>query len=637
MKAASEPTQDEINRVVGRLNVKKRVNEASGEHVIADCVRCGKVAHLYVNTETGAWDCKVCNAAGMLWSLATDLNMRLRDKPAIVSAGAIAQRMVQKRTEPVESAKVHKAHARLWDTEDVQGQAVYAYLKARGFTDDTMRRFLLHAVPMNGEPAVAIPYLQGNETVLVKMRNLATDKNLRRFMRHPKGAPSVLFNADSVKDCRQAILVEGELDAVSLHQFGFTNVASTSIGAKKDIPPEWMDALICAEDVVLWYDADATASEAVASLMEKLGTHRCRVASIPRELSKQIFESTGKRPKDVNDLLMAGCSRDVIASIIVNAQGQTNTSLVQPASYRDALENEILNGAASLGISTGYAPLDGLVRGVRESELWVVSGHTMHGKTSFTSALVEQVCEMHQEPVLFSSLENGPLNIARKIFQRKFGRPISTIRTDEDRERAIEKLGELNDRPIYLLDHQGRKPLSTITDALKHARYRLGVKVAVLDHAHFISKENPRQDEREWLDELALNLAGQTRDLRMTIILIVHVKGSVEIAQIPGADSLKGTSSWKQVADVGLSVYRSTDLNGDHKPRKLQLRDGTGTKTEVTMAKTDAMIYVWKTRHDEAREGSCILKFDPASLRYSVPEESEQEQNNQQDPWEAGQ
>jgi len=47
-----------LSRSVGRLRPSGR------DHVVMDCFSCGKPAHLYVNTKTGAWDCKCCSIAG---------------------------------------------------------------------------------------------------------------------------------------------------------------------------------------------------------------------------------------------------------------------------------------------------------------------------------------------------------------------------------------------------------------------------------------------------------------------------------------------------------------------------------------------------------------------------------------------
>ena len=68
-----------------------------------------------------------------------------------------------------------------------------------------------------------------------------------------------------------------------------------------------------------------------------------------------------------------------------------------------------------------------------------------------------------------------------------------------------------------------------------------------------------------------------------------------------------------------MTVYRAVDMAGNPVTRHLKLRDGSGRRIEVDLAPDQSMIYVWKARHEEAKEGSCILNFSQNSLSYIEP------------------
>ena len=621
------PTTSEIERVVGMgLRIKRRVKEASGVHVLADCPFNGCKQHLYVNVESGLWDCKKCEEAGNIWRLADHLGIRLRDtQPRIVKqvgsalvAGARAKaNRVVTNAKGIDLAGVQAACDRLFAEDDKAGARVGEYLrKVRGLDDETIRRFQLGVtwIKEGGckpELAVGIPYLDGDKVPLMKIRNLETQKDLRKF-RRTAGGYSGLFNAAGIKGCRQVVLVEGELDAISLWQLGIHNVASTSLGAKKTIPEEWLDALADVEDIVLWYDSDDKGQEAAGALVDQLGSYRCRVASMPG----------GVEAKDANDLLVkvGGDEAAELARKAVDAAlGLTNGNVTTPGTFADALEAEIMGGDSSLGISTGWPSVDRLMRGVRMGELTLVTGHTNAGKTSWVLRLLRNLARQGY-PVMASALENGPVAIARKVFQSEFGRPISSIRTDEDRRIAMGALAQLDRDPLYLLDLYGKHPLAKIVDAMTYARHRLGVRYFGLDHLHFLGKSDARQETLDHLDEVLSTLTELTRKLNIHIFLIAHPKGTVAADTIPDGDSIKGTSSAKQTADNGVTVFRSVDVAGDATAKKMKIKDSVGRKIEIELQPRDVLISVWKARHDEAGEGSAVLEFDRRNLCYNEKE-----------------
>jgi hypothetical protein len=215
-----------------------------------------------------------------------------------------------------------------------------------------------------------------------------------------------------------------------------------------------------------------------------------------------------------------------------------------------------------------------------------------------------------------SAFENGPESIARKVFRKAFGRAPSEISTDEELEEAINAVQQLDRDPIYLMDFYGRKKLESVKDAITYAVYRLGVRHVVLDHLHFFISRPAGTDEREHIDQVCMDLVTLTRELGIHIWLVVHPRGAVGLDVIPTGDSLKGSSTPKQVADLGLTVYRSIDVLGDSGDTA-KIRDANGKKVDLQMGPDDALIYCWKARHDEAKEGATVLNFRKGDLSYS--------------------
>lgn len=633
-----EPTPEEINRIQSHLRIKTYVNEKSGRHAVADCVACGKKEHLYFNVENGCWDCKKCGESGTIWKLATQLNIRLREKrppvhkaKSLVAAAVKApQRIVN--AKGVTPERVKEATERLWAEGDEEGAQVRGYLEGRGFTETAIRRFGLGVAyiterdgdAVTSELAVGIPYLNEGRVPLVKMRNLAKDKDARKF-RRTKGSESLLFNADSIRECAQVVLCEAELDAVSLWQLGVTNVAATSLGAKKDLPEEWVGLLAHAEDLVLLYDEDEAGQEAVQMLVHRLGPHRCRIARIPDALARAVEERTGRAPKDANDLLVGGASEESVRGIIRGAQHIENTHISMPSSFNDALSELINQGESSLGTPVAYQNLNTLLRGWRPREITVVTGHSGHGKS--TQFLDIAATHAHGEkdadgwvrepvPTLVVSLENGPLSVAQMLFQQRLGRPISSLRTDADKELAMAALDSSDNDPLYILTLEGEQPFDVIEDHVRYAAKRYGIKAFLFDHGHYV-QHDPRVDFYQHMRMVGKRTKQMARDLGIHVWLVLHPKTGIEEMKVLSGEDILGGASLKQEADNGVSVWRLREgIPGSKATRTLSLRDPNGRKVEVPMAKNNCLVWVWKKRHHDAREGIALFDFDPRNLKY---------------------
>lgn len=631
-----EPTAEEIRRVLGNLRTRKQhVHEKNGPHTIADCHACGKESHLYVNEETGFWDCKRCGESGGLWLLATAMGMRLREAKTVSNIKPLGSMVRTAVVGKVRNAKiggheitldlVQNACTKMFEEPSPHRAQVLEYLHGRGFDDETIKRFMLCPMTLrpfeDGKPlppqiGVGIPYRDGNNVPLVKMRNLEKDKSKRMFLRS-KGSHSGLFNVEGIKDCKQVVLCEGELDAVSLWQLGVTNVASTSLGSNKNIPEDWVQALAGAEDIVLFYDDDDVGDEGTQHLVERLGAHRCRIASISEEVSVKATEFLGHPPKDANDLLRANIPPSWMQRIIKDAKAISNANIVTQDAYHDALYAAIKRGAEGLGIPFPWANIQELLRGMRDGEITLVTGHTGHGKTTWLGELIELIAKLYGVAVFKVSLENGPQDEVMVSFQRKMGRPISSLVTEAEKELAIETLNRLGEYPVYILDKKGRTHLDLICDEIRFARYRYNVKVVAFDHIHYLERDEGI-DEHVFFDAAIAKLKALADELQIHIFIVAHPRGGVEESTIPTHETAKGTSGIKQEVNNSITVYRSRDLVRGKDTRKVQLRQPDGRKMEVSMTANTALVLVTKHRHIEAQDGLCFFTFNVRGATYKT-------------------
>lgn len=581
-------------------------------------------------------NCKRCEAGGNLWSLASALGVRIREQTVVKGAVSALAVAIDSRVTTAVTPRPRDAPGRsltqsstnclaLGDDDDAVGVQVREYLKSRGFESATIKHFRVGRTTMatkrdRAEPAVQIPYIVDGKVVLTKERNIAADKSHREF-RRSKGADSPLFNGEAVKNRKQVVLVEGEIDAMSLWQCGITNVASTSIGAKGSVPQAWLDDLAAADDIVLWYDDDDAGQDAVESLRIQLGTYRCRIASMPTDLASIGITAAeeGWRPSDANDLLQAGVGFDGFKKIIDDALVIEDGNIVNPGHYRQQLESLINNSESHLGLQFEYGCVSRLLRGIRP-ELTLVTGHTGHGKSTWAIDMLMALNEQTGAAVGLTSYENGSLALARKLFQRILGEPISSIKSEKDRVEAMSALTAMDNlNGVKIVDEYGRSDVDTCCERIREMVKRHQVKAVMIDHLEFILPETGFKKKHEVIDQTLMKLLKLCEELQVAIFLVAHPNGGIDEKSLPTGDNVKGSSGVKQLVENGISVYRHRRAYGENLNRtEVSIKGPTGT-IRVELGDTDSYVHVWKTRHDEALDGDGVYLFDRKSLRFADP------------------
>ena len=185
---------------------------------------------------------------------------------------------------------VEKAECRLWSDHRAASSAL-RYLRGRGFTDDTIRSARLGLHPSNDRPTrwgessktmwlprgIVIPWFdaRGISNVNIRRPNGDVDPNGGKWERmkykQAPGPSAPLYRAVDVQKHLPVVLVEGEFDALAVHQEagGLCNaVASGSTqGAHRN---EWFNLLSAAPAVLVSFDTEAAGNNASEPWMQRL-------------------------------------------------------------------------------------------------------------------------------------------------------------------------------------------------------------------------------------------------------------------------------------------------------------------------------------------------------------------------------
>jgi len=543
--------------------------------------------------------------SGLIGSGRTMINDRSMPYSAVKSVNTIVS---SKPTPPARSSSGFRWSSDLWNKckdhlYSDSGKEVLSYLMTmRSLSEETIRFWELgaHAVHENGkvvERWVVIPLKNevGN-VVNLRFRRIPTQcvcggvascercdgtGTVGKGYRVCANRPMPLFGSHLLGAARDetVYITEGEFDAMALYEYGYTrNVVSGTTGAGANWPNEWLDLLEPYKNHILIYDDDEAGQLGAAKLSEKLGGYRTSLAMLPLN--------------DVNECLIKGIPKDEMRRCIDRASSMINVTLKRVNDYETDLDDLINNPERLVGRDIGSKKLERALGGMRPG-LWVLTGETGHGKTTFATWLLREQ-SLIGAPAMLTSFEQRPIGTVQKLLRAQLGGDFMHY-TPEQRKTALDELGTL---PIFILDHYGEATAQYVIDSIRYARRRHDVRVALIDHLGFLAR-GAGDRERQVIEEIVRSLALVAINDGITILLVCHPNRSFTSQQRRVRISdLKGASAIEQDAHVGIVVQRQ--------------------EPDPRVGFPCAMVYVDKVRSEFGAPGSSfMMPFDPLSCVFA--------------------
>jgi len=183
---------------------------------------------------------------------------------------------------------------------------VFKYLtEERKLTPETIKAFKV--ADQNGD--IVFPYLRDGELIMLKYLKLDRPDGKKQIRVSPDSEPC-LFGWQAIPDDARTISIcEGEIDAMSLFQYGFPAL-SVPFGGGAGDKQRWIeneyDNLERFDRIYLNFDNDTEGEAGTLEVVKRLGAHRCwTVTSLE---------------KDANQLLIAGAPKAAIQADYDNAK-----------------------------------------------------------------------------------------------------------------------------------------------------------------------------------------------------------------------------------------------------------------------------------------------------------------------------
>ena len=241
---------------------------------------------------------------------------------------------------------------------------------------------------------------------------------------------------------------------------------------------------------------------------------------------------------------------------------------------------ELNKGKKSVGFSSGFSKLDGLIDGFHEGDLITITAPTGEGKTTFCQNLTVKFIESGVKSIWFS------YEVPIDQFIIKFG--------DEVPEGYLPK--QLVSRTITWIE---RKIVEGIV--------KYGVRVVFIDHLHYLFNLSTSRNPSLEIGEIVRNLKTMAKKYKVTIFLVAHI-GKIGYGERVGLENIRDSSFVGQESDYVIAMWRTKE-----RLTKKQERE------EGPVFKNEAVLSVVKNRYN-GRLGGLKLFFHDNKFYENIDE-----------------
>jgi len=557
-----------MNKTWSDFNIA--VPPGPGPEIYTTCPQCSasrqkKFAKcLSVNIEKFVWHCNHCDWCGTLKS--------------------------------GEATPGRKVYTRPTWTTIAPGQAIVSWFVARGIPEaivdaEGITEVLAYMPQLEEEvPCMAFPYRKHGEVVNIKYRAIQ-DKAFRQV----SGAEKVLYRQDCIAN-DQVIIVEGEIDCLSVIAAGCTSVVSVPDGAPavntKNYTAKFTyldqdpDPFADVQKIIIAVDGDAAGETLRYELGRRLGTDRCWFVQWPDGC------------KDANDVLRVHGAQALMECL--------NTAV--PFPVQDVIN--VLDVAASVtdryyhgvakGLSTGWPTVDNYYT-IQAGQFTVVTGIPGHGKSEWLDALMLNMAENHGWRFAICSPENAPVEQhVEKLLEKTLGAPFrvgpASRMTPTDLDLGLKWL----DQYVTFIMPEDALTIQGVLDRATSLVRRLGIRGLIIDPFNeFDHTRMKGVTETEYIGLTLLLLKKWAQKWQVHVWLVAHPakmhKNLEGEYPVPTPYDINGSANFKNKGDCCVTVWR--DENEPDAP---------------------VQIYVQKIRHKHiGRIGKAELAWNRLTGRYS--------------------
>lgn len=244
-----------------------------------------------------------------------------------------------------------------WENKTDLPDRILKRFEKRGITSATLNKMKISVGDKGG---LQFNYFRNGELINVKTR---WQKDGQKYFRQHAGAEKILYNVDSLRGKKKAIIVEGEMDVLSWIEAGVKDYGVVSIDQGAGMPGSSLDGKLecfknCAleldsiEEFYLCLDKDAPGTWTQEEIIRRLGEYRCFIIDLPdgKKDSNEVIDDSN--PQSLSARL------ETLRLCLKNARPVPIPGIIElDSSLEETMLQEFRNGLKT-GETTHFPELD---------------------------------------------------------------------------------------------------------------------------------------------------------------------------------------------------------------------------------------------------------------------------------------
>jgi twinkle protein len=443
--------------------------------------------------------------------------------------------------------------------EKLGQKALKFFENERLISNNTLLRFNITEAneympgPNKEVPVICFNYYRGEQLVNIKFRGP------QKSFKLAKDAELIFYNLDALKGCNEAVIVEGEIDCLTLHECGIYNVVSVPNGAAKGNQRlEYLDN--CFQfftdktKIILAVDNDGPGNNLRNELARRLGHERCYQVKYPEGC------------KDANDVLRQH-GKDAVVEMITSATEWPIQGIVTMDEMYPEVLDYFENGYPK-GFRTHIPDFDDYLT-FYPGQLTTVTGIPGSGKSEFVDYLMTSLTRFHGWSWAICSFECPPAIHVTKLAEKFTDRSFSFRKNPDHRisTRQFEYAISMIDKHFHFIN------LSmvdvTMEGLIKKAEelvLRKGINGLLFDPWNCIEHKSGEQSETKYTLTCLNTLINFLDKYGVHGFLVAHPTKLAKDKrtgkyEIPTMYSISGSAHFFNRTHNGLSIYRDFQTN----------------------------------------------------------------------------
>jgi twinkle protein len=440
-----------------------------------------------------------------------------------------------------------------WKNKTDLSEKLVKWFEARGISQNTLKNMKIsEGIEWMPKFEKEVNTIQFNYFYLNELINIKYRDGKKGF-KLAKDAEKIFYNIDSIIGSESVYIVEGEMDVLSFVECGIKNCISVPNGAKSSLDEclnNYID-LFEEKEIIIAVDNDKDGRELENKLKERFGVENCKFID-------------WKDCKDANEFLIKYKSIEFLN----NVKDKKEYPLSGVFSLND-LSNEISDlyyNGLDRGINLG---IDGFELNIVKGYLTIITGIPSHGKSDWLDYMILQATIKHNWKGALYSPENRPLKLhfskmARKIIGKPWDDSPYGKRMSFNEVKQVEQF--LNNK-IFFIKPENDFTLDNILNSARQIQKRNGLDYIVIDAWN---KLNHAEIDTDSIGKTLDKLTHFLEVNKVHCFLVAHpTKMGIDVnndnkVRVPNLYDIKGSSTFYDKADNGITVYRDFKKEESH-------------------------------------------------------------------------